>query len=90
MPRFASLSNDLRTTSSDVPKRRAISADFNSGETLASSEMNLAQSVRAVFIVLTTQRIARARIVAMARIRLPRAVDTRLREDMVAVLPRSA
>src|SRR5580704_13484647 len=89
MPLFTSLRNDLRTTSSDIPKRRAISSDFNSGETLASSDTNFAQSMRDVFIVLATPRIDRAGIAAVVRILFPQAVDTPLRGDIRVVQPRS-
>lgn len=83
MPLFASLRKDRRTTSSDIPRRRAISSDFNSGETLASSDMNRAQSMRDVFIVLTTRRIDRAGIAAMIRIHCSRAVGTLLQADIL-------
>ena len=89
MPLFTSLRNDLRTTSSDIPKRRAISSDFNSGETLASSDTNFAQSMRDVFIVLATPRIDRAAIAAVVRIHFPQVVDTPLLGDIRVVQPRS-
>src|SRR5258708_20068951 len=87
MPLFASLRNDLRTTSSDIPKRRAISSDFNNGETLASSDTNFAQSIRDVFIVLATPRIDRAGVAAVVRILFQQVVDTPLRGHIPLLHP---